>query len=97
MTPDLSERNLRKIADKAKYLSEPAWTVEGCAVVGRQIHEWAVEALDALPPTRGAVSAERTIDLIERVYERTMPGPQDALRDRVLTLIAEYRASRGAV
>jgi hypothetical protein len=54
---DVIERNLAKIADKAKYLSEPAWTPEGCAIVGQQIHAWAVEAMDAHTTTRGAVDA----------------------------------------
>ena len=34
-----------------------------------------------------------TLAKIERVYQRTMPGPRDDLRDRVLELIAAYRAS----
>ena len=39
---------------------------------------------------QGAVD---TLAKIERVYQRTMPGPRDDLRDRVLELIAAYRAS----
>ena len=38
---------------------------------------------------RGAVEA---LAKIERVYERTMPGPKDALRDQVLEIIARHRA-----
>jgi hypothetical protein len=30
-----------------------------------------------------------------RVYERTMPGPRDALRDRALAIIADYRSTLG--
>jgi hypothetical protein len=37
---------------------------------------------------RGAVEA---LEKIECVYKRTMPGPRDALRDRVLEIIATYR------
>jgi len=37
---------LSRIADRAKYLSEPAWTPEGCALVGKQIYRWATDALD---------------------------------------------------
>jgi len=36
---------LAKIADKAKYLGEPAWNLEGCALVGKQIHRWAADAV----------------------------------------------------
>lgn len=31
---------------------------------------------------------EEALRKIKRVYERTMPGPRDALRDRVLEIIA---------
>ena len=44
---------LNKIADKAKYLSEPAWTLEGCAIVGKQIHRWAADALAGKRASRG--------------------------------------------
>lgn len=53
---DVLERNLAKIADKAKYLSEPAWNLEGCALVGKQIYAWAVEAMESLDHSRGVVS-----------------------------------------
>ena len=40
----------------------------------------------------GAVKA---LEQIERVYERTQPGPRDALRDRVLEIIERYRSNPG--
>lgn len=35
---------LAKVIDLARYLSEPAWNLEGCALVGKQIYELAVAA-----------------------------------------------------
>ena len=43
---------LGTIADKAKYLSEPAWNLEGCALVGQQIYRDASAALDEGEETR---------------------------------------------
>ena len=44
---------LGTIADKAKYLSEPAWNLEGCALVGQQIFRDASAALDEQEADRG--------------------------------------------
>lgn len=45
---------LGKVIDLAKYLSEPAWNLEGCALVGQQIYDLAVTAQQQ---HRGAVEA----------------------------------------
>src|SRR5438128_1377007 len=50
---------------------------------------WGVEEYVPAEQLRGAVEA---LARIERVYERTMPGPKDALRDQVLEIIARHRA-----
>jgi hypothetical protein len=53
----------------------------------------ALAEVDALvAANRGAVEA---LAKIKRVYTRTMPGPKDALRDRVLEIIAAYRSTTG--
>jgi hypothetical protein len=49
---------LGKVIDLAKYLSEPAWNLEGCALVGKQIYELAVAAQEQ---HRGAVEALREL------------------------------------
>jgi hypothetical protein len=61
------EEPLSKVIDLAKYLSEPAWDLEGCALVGKQIHELAVTAQQQ---HRGAVEALR---VIERGLDGTGP------------------------
>lgn len=41
------EETLSRIFDRAKYLTEPAWDLEGCALVGQQICRWAADALSS--------------------------------------------------
>jgi hypothetical protein len=80
------ETVLGKIADLAKHLSEPAWTLEGCAQVGRRIGVLVEAALDAVRSTGSA--AQDLLDEIGRLRSALRAIVNDSQRPKLAN--AEY-------